>query len=139
MFYFIFPSPPIRLIFGQIGYWDDTRQYIFYFFYLSIISVITILPKTTFLHVKMTAFQSCPVGKSYQNRFLWVKWSYNRQKMADPPVLKRDRCIQHFLISNTVWTLDPNPKILLLLERRNFTFKIGLHFLVRVWSNVYTV
>ena len=82
MFKLIFQSAPIGLIFGQIAYWDDTRQWIFNFFNSSIITVIPILPKTglntentTFLHVKMTAFRACPAGKSYQNRFLRAKWS----------------------------------------------------------------
>ena len=82
MFRLVFQSAPIGLVFGQIAYRDDTRQWNFYFFNLSTITVITILPKTgqntentTFLHVKMTAFRACPAGKSYQNRFLWTIWS----------------------------------------------------------------
>ena len=53
-----------------------------FIFYFSIVIVITILPKTgqntkntTLLHVKMTAFPAFPPGNSYQNRFLWTKWS----------------------------------------------------------------
>ena len=42
MFKLIFQSYPIGLIFGQIAYWDDTRQWIFYLFDFSIITVITI-------------------------------------------------------------------------------------------------
>ena len=82
MFKLIFQSTPIGFIFGQIVYQDNTRQWIFIFFNFSIITVITILPKTdqntentTFFHVKMKAFRACPAGKSYQNRILWTKWS----------------------------------------------------------------
>ena len=59
MFKLIFPSAPIELIFGQIGYWDVTRQYIFYFFHFRIISVITIL------HKKPKILKILPFSKSF--------------------------------------------------------------------------
>ena len=43
VFKLIFQSAPIEFKFGQIGYWDVTRQCIFYFSNFSIITVITIL------------------------------------------------------------------------------------------------
>ena len=77
MFKLICQSAPIRLILGQIGYWNEYKTMDFYFFFnFSTITVITILPKTcqntentTFLHVKMTAFRAFWSSKSYQNRF----------------------------------------------------------------------
>ena len=42
-FKLIFQRAPIGLIFGQIGYWDDTRQCVLNSFNFSIIIVITIL------------------------------------------------------------------------------------------------
>ena len=81
MFKLIFQSAPIGLIFGQIAYRNNTREWIFIFVHFGIIIVITILPKTgqntentTFLHVKMKAYRACPADKSYQNRFLWTRW-----------------------------------------------------------------
>ena len=90
MFKLIFQSAPIELIFGQIGYWDVTRQCIFYFFNFSIISVITILPKkgqntenTTFLHVKMTVVQGCARAKIFRIVF------YGQN---DPKTVKKKAC-----------------------------------------------